>query len=182
MRFDYVIFCDGGCYTFLDKKRTTPSYFSYQIWTWANLQAFHTNAKTKPLLEMSKFYLRFLLAENQRAPTLIGQLGETIGVTYDTEIALPPHCSIYDDKQKETNNIAEYTAVYYALLRFSLILTGSLQLISDSQLVIHQLQGLAKCKKAHLKPWYYATQKLASKINVSLLHVKRDIIVKMLGH
>lgn len=95
---------------------------------------------------------------------------------------LPQSCSILDDKGDETNNIAEYAALYYAMLWFlEHVGIKPVKVYSDSQLVVRQVSGEYQCKKAHLQPWLYAI-KMNRWATFELNHVPREVSVKMLGH
>ena len=69
-----------------------------------------------------------------------------------------------------TNNVAEYSAVLNALI---IAQDGDI-VISDSQLVIYQLQGKYKCKASHLKPLYEAGVKILIDKNIKLKWVPRE--------
>ncbi len=80
---------------------------------------------------------------------------------------------IYEDGRKlkeqkkrigvATNNVAEYTAVLEGL-RAARKLGDSIQVFSDSQLVVRQLNGDYKIKKQHLKELFVKIKQLESKL------------------
>lgn len=115
--------------------------------------------KSKPLYHMNRFLLRNLGLE-----------------------LLPLNISTTDAQGNETNNIAEYAALYYGLLWF-LENIGPKPLIvyQDSQLVIRQVNGEYQCKQKHLQSWHTAVC-LNLWPNLTLTHVKREKIVPILGH
>jgi ribonuclease HI len=63
-----------------------------------------------------------------------------------------------------TNNVAEYSAVLNAIM----IAKNGDTIISDSQLVIYQLQGKYRCKALHLQPLYEVGIRLLGMKNVKL--------------
>lgn len=76
----------------------------------------------------------------------------------------------------KTNNQAEYLALILGLLflkkhvqKKDLIL-----IVSDSQLLVRQLEGKYKVKNANIKPLYAALQKLLADMNYSVMHVLRS--------
>jgi len=114
---------------------------------------------TKPLHHMNRFLLRNLSPE-----------------------LLPKSCSIVDDKNQETNNIAEYAALHYGILWFvENVGPKEINIYHDSQLVVRQVSGQYQCRKQHLKSWLAAI-KMNKWRGLALIHVPREIIVKKLGH
>lgn len=175
MNNKYRAFCDGGCFTRKDGS-TAPSYFSYKIFKQNN---------SKPLYAISRFYLRSLIpTQYQQAKKRIGWLGETINIVNDTSLFVPANCSIFNTNNKETNNIAEIAALYYCLSKlFSLIQPSSqIEMFSDSQLIVNQVNGLWMCKQDHLKPWLAVTNQLKNQMDITLTWTSRDNIVRILGH
>lgn len=175
MKNKYHAFCDGGCYTRKDGS-TTPSYFSFKIFN---------QGSSKPLYAIDKFYLRSLIpTQYQHARDRKGQLGNVINIVNNNSLFVPVNCSIFNNKGRETNNISEYAALYYCLSKlFSLIQPGpQIEMFSDSQLIVNQVNDLWMCKQDHLKPWLFATNQLKNQMNVVLTHTPRKNIVKILGH
>ncbi len=73
-----------------------------------------------------------------------------------------------------TNNVAEYTAIIEGL-RKSLDFGDSVDVFSDSELVVKQLNGDYKVKKAHLKDFYKRVKDIESKFKeVSYTHRRRE--------
>jgi ribonuclease HI len=76
----------------------------------------------------------------------------------------------------KTNNQAEYFALLFGLYRIHTMSAKQdlLLVISDSQLLIRQLQGLYKVKEPHLKPLFMFAQSLLKHTNSELTHVLRE--------
>ena len=73
-----------------------------------------------------------------------------------------------------TNNVAEYTAVLEGLKK-AREFGDSIQVFSDSELVVRQLNGEYKVKKRHLKDLYAKVKRLESKLKmVSYAHRPRS--------
>ena len=180
----YIIFCDGGCYQ--RNAVPTPSYFSYQIWESNKLTQFYNNIKTRPLLKLEKFYLRSLIPYyHQESVILTDQLGKLHEIEPNPALFLPPLCSIYGELNVETNNIAEYAAIYYSLTALiqNLPYGREIELYSDSKLIINQINGEWKCSKPHLQNWLTATLSLVDRTkNLKIIHTRRDNIERILGH
>lgn len=70
-----------------------------------------------------------------------------------------------------TNNEAEYNAIILALEN---ILEKDITIISDSQLVVNQIQGNWKINKQHLELLNQKVQGLISNRNVKLKNTTRD--------
>jgi len=182
MIHQYTAFTDGGCYTRKDGT-TTPSYFSFQIWNTTSFR--NTMGNNKPIYAIDKFYLRSLIPlTHQRAKDRKGQMDETINIENDFSLFVPANCSIFNDKGRETNNIAEYAAMYYCLARLFTIIKpqSSTEIFSDSQLIVNQLLGEYKCRQDHLIPWHKVTSSLLSKMNITLTWTERTNIERILGH
>ena len=76
---------------------------------------------------------------------------------------------------KQTNNLAEYSAVLRALKLCNENKVQSLILKSDSQLLVKQLQGLYKVKSANIIPIYKESFELKKNIpSVKFIHVFRE--------
>jgi ribonuclease HI len=73
-----------------------------------------------------------------------------------------------------TNNVAEYTAVLEGLKRAA-TLDKEVQVFSDSELVVKQLNSEYKIKKPHLKELYIRIKQVESKLEkVSYTHRSRS--------
>lgn len=82
---------------------------------------------------------------------------------------------------KTTNNVAEYTAIIEGL-RKSKEFGGSVQVFSDSELVVRQLNGEYKIKKPHLKELHYKVFKLEKEFKeVSYTHRRRENVMQKLA-
>jgi len=60
-----------------------------------------------------------------------------------------------------TNNEAEYRAIIIALKEAKKLGVTSVELLSDSELVVNQINGKYRIKKTHLKPLYLEVAGLA---------------------
>jgi ribonuclease HI len=76
----------------------------------------------------------------------------------------------------KTNNQAEYLALLLGLLLISEYSASDdvIHIISDSQLLVHQLKGIYRVKKNHLLPLYYACKDKINQMNVTITHVLRE--------
>ncbi len=59
-----------------------------------------------------------------------------------------------------TNNIAEYTALIYALQEALILKADAVSVKSDSELMCRQIQGIYKVKNANIKPLFDQIQHL----------------------
>lgn len=94
---------------------------------------------------------------------------------------------IYDSENNEidhgyknigfnTNNVAEYTALYLALILARKKEYNNIIIKGDSMLVINQLKGVWKVKNANLKKIYDNIKNILKNIaSYKLLHVKRNL-------
>lgn len=74
-----------------------------------------------------------------------------------------------------TNNAAEYTAVIKALEHAKQLQVKSVELYSDSELLVNQLTGSYKVKSEQLRPLFQRASELLAGFEHSLLeHIKRD--------
>ena len=74
-----------------------------------------------------------------------------------------------------TNNVAEYAALLAALERARELGVGSLEVRSDSQLLVEQMNGGYKVKAAHLKPLWVRARILAAGFRrFTIVHVGRE--------
>lgn len=74
-----------------------------------------------------------------------------------------------------TNNVAEYRALLLALDEAEKHSPASITVLSDSELLVRQLNGLYKVKSAHLKPLYLdAVRRLRRFPEARILHVGRE--------
>lgn len=77
---------------------------------------------------------------------------------------------------KKTNNQAEYLALVYGLFVLSKEVDSNDQVcvISDSQLLVRQLNGQYRVKNALLKPLFVLAQKLCNPLDIVIKHVLRE--------
>ncbi len=74
-----------------------------------------------------------------------------------------------------TNNIAEYSALVYALQEALVLKAARLKISTDSELVFYQLTGSYKVKDQKLKFLYEQVQQLKRGFqNVELVHIPRE--------
>lgn len=71
-----------------------------------------------------------------------------------------------------TNNIAEYSAIKYALLKAVSDSETDITIYSDSNLAIQQLNGKWKVKNKGIKVYYDEIKKIIYDLNCSFVHVK----------
>jgi ribonuclease HI len=76
----------------------------------------------------------------------------------------------------KTNNQAEYLALLFGLFMLEEHFhTGdTVKIISDSQLLVRQLNGVYKVKQPHLQPLYALCKKYIQKLQATVAHVLRD--------
>jgi ribonuclease HI len=76
---------------------------------------------------------------------------------------------------KATNNVAEYQALLHAL-RFALARgAGSVEVFSDSELLVRQLEGRYRVKNAGLQPLHREAQSLLARFaKATVAHVPRE--------
>jgi len=76
---------------------------------------------------------------------------------------------------RTTNNQAEYRAVIAALEKALSLGAGQVDLRADSELVVRQLNGRYRVKKASLKPLYQQVQQLLSQFEgFTISHIPRE--------
>ena len=75
-----------------------------------------------------------------------------------------------------TNNVAEYTALIVALQKALKLKGTQVEIRSDSELMIKQLNGRYKIKSPGLRPLYLEAAKLLGQFEtVSLKHIPREL-------
>jgi len=76
----------------------------------------------------------------------------------------------------KTNNQAEYMALILGLcwLKQHTSSQDIIQIISDSQLLVRQLEGAYKVKHPDLKPLFQCAQNMLRGLNYSIAHVMRE--------
>lgn len=77
---------------------------------------------------------------------------------------------------KKTNNQAEYLALLLGLfyIKKNMHADDFLLIVSDSQLLVRQLEGKYRVKEPHLKPLYDVAKGMLSEINYDIAHVLRE--------
>ena len=76
---------------------------------------------------------------------------------------------------KATNNAAEYTALIRGLRLVREIGASSVSVISDSELIVRQMNGVYKVKNVSLRPLYEEAQELSSEFEAfRISHVLRS--------
>lgn len=76
---------------------------------------------------------------------------------------------------RDTNNVAEYRAVITALQRCAELGATEVEIRTDSQLLVRQLEGAYKVKAPHLKPLHDEARTAARAIGtVVFTHVYRE--------
>jgi len=74
-----------------------------------------------------------------------------------------------------TNNVAEYAALLAALERAHALGADALDVTSDSQLLVEQMNGRYRVKAAHLKPLWLRARTLAAGLRAfTISHVARE--------
>ena len=74
-----------------------------------------------------------------------------------------------------TNNIAEYTALIYALQEALILRADHLEIFTDSELMYKQVTGQYKIKQEHIKSLFDQVQHLWKGFKkIELLHVVRE--------
>lgn len=97
-----------------------------------------------------------------------------IGVVLEVDgDSRPIECSEYIGEA--TNNVAEYRALLLALSEAEKLSPSSLTILSDSELLVRQLNGEYRVKSDLLKPLYQeACRRLRGFPGARILHVERE--------
>jgi ribonuclease HI len=76
----------------------------------------------------------------------------------------------------KTNNQAEYLALLFGLflLKDHSNSDDTIQIISDSQLLVRQLNGVYKVRQSHLQPLHALCRHYIQKLDATITHVLRD--------
>ncbi len=100
------------------------------------------------------------------------------GVRIDDEAGGDP-IELYGYLGIATNNIAEYAALLALLERARTLHPASLQIRSDSELLIRQMEGRYRVKDPHLRILHTAARQMIGRLRkVKLEHVPRERIGK----
>jgi ribonuclease HI len=73
-----------------------------------------------------------------------------------------------------TNNVGEYRAVIWALTKAKICRWKDVEILTDSQLVVEQVNGAWMCRKAHLKPLLQQVRELLGQTVATLRWVPRE--------
>ncbi len=96
------------------------------------------------------------------------------GVYIDAEGDRPAE-ELFASLGKTTNNVAEYQALLIALHRAEELGADTVEILSDSLLLVQQLNGLFKVKARHLVPLVSdALRRAKSFRRFSIRHVRRE--------
>ena len=73
-----------------------------------------------------------------------------------------------------TNNVAEYTALIYALQEAIILKADKVKVFSDSELLCRQMTGVYKVRHINLKPLFEQVQHLANSLSsFEIKHIPR---------
>ncbi len=98
-----------------------------------------------------------------------------IGVVVYQDDRLQPLFTLSDEIGITTNNQAEYKALIAALNYAVNIHAAEVEVRSDSELMVNQMKGSYRVKKAELKPLYAEAKRLSGLFNqFSIRHVPRE--------
>lgn len=73
-----------------------------------------------------------------------------------------------------TNNVGEYWAVILALKEAERLKLEQVEVLTDSMLVVNQVNGAWGCRKEHLLPLRDRIRELAQKLQASINWVRRE--------
>ena len=59
---------------------------------------------------------------------------------------------------------------------------ATVEILSDSELIIKQVLGEYRCKAEYLIPWRDQVRRILKNLNATLTHTPRKYIERMLGH
>lgn len=76
---------------------------------------------------------------------------------------------------RATNNVAEYTGLIEGLKRATALQADAVEVVSDSELMVRQMNGQYRVKNAGLRPLYEQANQLASGFeSFSIRHTRRE--------
>jgi ribonuclease HI len=75
---------------------------------------------------------------------------------------------------RQDNNVAEYVALLEALQCALVLEAKTLQVYSDSEVVVRQMRGEYTCRSPRLYSLNWICRKLARSLNFSISHVRRE--------
>ena len=73
-----------------------------------------------------------------------------------------------------TTNVGEYKAVIRALMEALRYNFKTTEVLTDSLLVVNQINGLWQCKKPHLLPFLRRARELVEKLNAKVVWTPRE--------
>jgi ribonuclease HI len=86
-----------------------------------------------------------------------------------------PAEEIFESLGSTTNNVAEYRALILALRRAEELQADDVEILSDSRLLVEQVNGNYRTKAEHLKPLVSEAVQRAKRFRrFSLVHVRRE--------
>lgn len=101
-----------------------------------------------------------------------GELGVGVSIFDDTNHEID---WLYAYREHGTNNEAEYLALYFLMKRALYIGVSEMTCVSDSQLIINQVNGVYRCNTPTLKPYYERILALAEEFQaIDFQWVKRS--------
>lgn len=87
-----------------------------------------------------------------------------------------PAEELFEPLGRQTNNVAEYSALLLALTRAEEIAAEDVEIRSDSRLLVEQVNGNFRVKAEHLKPLVFDAVRRAKKFRrFTLSHVRREM-------
>jgi ribonuclease HI len=76
---------------------------------------------------------------------------------------------------RATNNVAEYTGLIEALKRAEMLKATELEIVSDSELLVRQMNGVYRVKNEGLRPLFDEANRLARAFKkLTIRHVRRE--------
>jgi len=86
-----------------------------------------------------------------------------------------PEEELFEALGKATNNVAEYSALLLALTRAAQLKAETVEILSDSLLLVQQVNGVFKVKAAHLIPLVSDAVRRAKQFRrFSIRHIPRE--------
>lgn len=133
------------------------------------LNLFDPNSAEIPLLKEQDYWKLFVDGASRNNP---GPAGAGLCILKDEKPFLKKGAYL----GKKTNNQAEYLALLLGLFYLKKTMSSDdlVLVISDSQLLVRQLQGAYRVKEPHLKPLYELAKLMLSEINYDIAHVLRE--------
>ena len=73
-----------------------------------------------------------------------------------------------------TNNVGEYKALIFALERAKMLGAKQVEILTDSQLVVNQVNGVWACRAKHLLPFMIKARELAQELQAIISWIPRE--------